>query len=56
MGNGSFSFKMFVLLADCQRGEKLERSWSTLNRVMEKEELMLLTRCFLISLNNKATG
>lgn len=56
VGNGSFSFKLFVLLADCQRGEKLKRNQSSLNPVIEKEELMLLTRCFLFSLSNKGTG
>lgn len=45
MGNGSFSFTMFVLLADCQRGEKLERNQSSLNPIVEKEELILLIRC-----------
>lgn len=45
VGNGSFSFTMFVLLADCQRGEKLERNQSSLNPIVEKEELILLIRC-----------
>lgn len=56
MGNGLFSFRVFVLLADCHRGEKLERNPSSLNPITEKEELMLLTRCFLFSLNNKGTS
>lgn len=55
MRNGSFSFKMFVLLVDCQRGEELERNQSSLNPIIKKEELMLLTGCFLFSLNNKGT-
>lgn len=56
MGNGSFSFKMFVLLADYQRGVKLERNQGSLYPITAKEELMLLTRCFLLGLNNKSTG
>lgn len=43
MGNGSFSFTMFVLLADCQRGEKRERNQSSLNPIAEKEKIILLT-------------
>lgn len=42
--NGPFSFTMFVLLAGCQRAEKLERNQSSLNPVVEKEKLILLTR------------
>lgn len=45
VGNGPFSFTMFVLLAAYQRGEKLERNQSSLNPVVEKEKLILLTRC-----------
>lgn len=48
MGNGSFSFKKFVLLADCQWGEKLERSQSSLNPIIEEEELMLLDVSYLV--------
>lgn len=53
MGKSLFSFKMFVLLVDCQRGEKVDRNQSNLNHIIKKEGLMLLTRCFLFNLYNK---
>lgn len=36
-----------------QRGKKPEINPSSLNLIIEKEELMFLTKCFPFSLNNK---